>query len=273
MITLFRPLKGQKGFSLLELLIALFLTGIITTAVMKLYVVQHQNYLAQDDIATMQQSARACIDELGRQIRLAGYELPYGVPAIIAKNTNPDTITVSYEAFDCDSYLTAAMPNSSAELKCGGDISCFHEGQWIYICEPDSSGGEFFEVTHVQAAAGHLQHNTMSLSKAYTAGSTLMALTQVKFYVDNTTDPDHPQFMIQLPGQAAQVYADNISDIQFRYRLANGTVVDLPVLVEDVREVLISITGRSAHPNWEMDDDEYRTRTYASSINVRNVGL
>jgi type II secretory pathway pseudopilin PulG len=273
MNTIIRHLTGQKGNSLLEVLIALFLTGIITTAVLRLYVTQHQNYIAQDDVATIQQSARACIDELSRQIRMAGFELPFGVPAIVASNTNPDTITVSYESDDCDSWLTAGMASPAAELICGGDVSCYHPGQWIYVCEPDSGGGEFFEVSGVIPATGRVQHTTMSLTQAYTVNATVMALTQVKFYVDATTDPDHPKMMMKLTGQDAQVYADNISDLQIRYRITTGDIVDVPPLIEDVREVLITITGRSDQPDWEMNNGEYRTRTYASSVNVRNVGL
>jgi hypothetical protein len=113
----------------------------------------------------------------------------------------------------------------------------------------------------------------MSLTQAYTVNATVMALTQVKFYVDATTDPDHPKMMMKLTGQDAQVYADNISDLQIRYRITTGSIVDVPPLIEDVREVLITITGRSDQPDWEMNNGEYRTRTYASSVNVRNVGL
>jgi hypothetical protein len=48
-------------------------------------------------------------------------------------------------------------------------------------------------------------------------------------------------------------------------------VVDEPVLAEDVREVMISVTGRSKHPNYEDPNSDYRFRTYTSSVNVRNL--
>ena len=264
---------GERGTSILEVLIALIITGLITTAILKLYVTQHRNYIVQDDITEIQQSARASIDELTRQIRMAGNMLPVGLDPIKAANTNPDTITITYRLDGCDTYLSDPMPLPSAELKCGSDISCFEDSQWVYIFHPDSGGGEWFVLTEVQAAARHLQHNTMDLSRAYTADAIILTMKQIKFYVDNTTDPEHPTLMISIPGESPHVFAENISDLQFRYRLKNGVVVDVPVLTSDIREVIISVTGQSRYPDSESDDNARRTRTYTSSVNLRNLGV
>ena len=277
MIKILTKIGQQRGVSLLEVLIALAVTGIITLAVFKAYITQHKNYMTQDDITEIQQNARVVIDELSRHIRMAGNKLPHGLQAITPSNTNPDTITLTYRTNNCDSYLSEAMPLPSSELKCGADISCFHDDQWAYIFEPDSGGGEWFLITHVQAAALHIQHNTMSLSKCYGEDAIILSMNQIKFFVDNTTDPDHPTMMMQLPGQAPQIFADNIIDLQFQYKLDNGTVVDEPVLIDDIREVLISVTGRSRHQDYEaptVEDDPnsgFRLRTYSSSVNLRNI--
>ncbi|UCC44778.1 MAG: prepilin-type N-terminal cleavage/methylation domain-containing protein [Candidatus Zixiibacteriota bacterium] len=260
-----------RGATLLEVLIALAITGIVTASIMQLYVTQHTNYLTQDDITTIQQNARASIDELTRNIRMAGRQLPAGLQALQASNTNPDTLTVVYKAGNCDTYLSSPMPLPSAELKCGNDISCFGEGQWVYIYEPDSGIGEWFEITEVQAAAFHIQHNTMTLSRCYGADALVLAVDQVKFYIDDLTDPEHPCLMVQPIGMPPQVYAEDIVDLQFQYHLTNGMVVDEPVLVEDIREVIISVTARSKKPNTENKDEPYRTRTFSSSVNLRNI--
>lgn len=268
-----RAICGQTGVSLLEVLIALFLTGIITTAVLKLYVTQHQSYIVQDDVATIQQNARASIDELTRQIRMAGYDLPAGLAALEASNTNPDTILIRYKPRDCETFLDTNMSSVTSDLKCGSDVSCFDDDSWVYIFHPDSGGGEFFQISAVQTGSRHIQHATMPLSRAYTEDAIIIPLEEIKVYIDRTTDADHPNLVVELPGSSPQIYADDITDLQFRYRLANGNVVDVPVLIDDVREVLIDITGRSKNPDWEMGDDSYRTRTYSSSVSLRNVGL
>ena len=202
-----QKLQDQKGTSFIEVMIALVIMGVVTMSVFKAYVTQHKNYMIQEDVTEIQQNVRASIDELSRNIRMAGYGLPVGLAAIEASDTDPDTIVLIYNASDCKTFLSAAMPQPSAELKVGSDPSCFSEGQWVFIYEADSAIGEWLQITEVQAAALHVQHNTTTLSRCYGEKSLLLALTRVKFYIDNSTDPDHPKLMMQLQGQATQVYA------------------------------------------------------------------
>ncbi|MEW5796258.1 MAG: prepilin-type N-terminal cleavage/methylation domain-containing protein [Candidatus Zixiibacteriota bacterium] len=265
--------RNARGFTLIEVLIALILTGLVTVAIMNTYVTQHENYIVQDDVTTMQQSSRASIDELTRQIRMAGHHLPNGLAAIVASNTNPDTITITYHGNDCETYLSDPMPQPSAELKCGSDISCFRPDQWVYIYEPDSAAGEWFKISEVQTAAGHLQHryDPKELSRRYGANSIILSLNRVKFFVDNTTAPDNPKLMLQIGFEPPVIYADRITDLQFRYRLANGSIVDEPVLITDIREVLIAISAGSGLP--PLGGDPAKDRTYTSSVSLRNIGV
>lgn len=260
------------GATLLEVLIALAITGIVTMAIMKLYLTQHENYIIQEDITTIQQNARSSIDELTRGIRMAGRQLPPGLDAIEAYDTNPDTIVITYRSGDCESFISESMPERSSELKCGAPVDCFSEGQWVYIFEPDSGVGEWMEITEVQLSPAHLQHNTVILSRRYSASSLILAMEQVKFYVDYTTDSAHPSLMVEPFGGAPQVYAEDISDLQFQYRLTNGSIVDEPVMAKDIREVLISVTGRSHEADIDDKEEPFRTRTFSSSVNLRNVG-
>ncbi len=266
-------LKNNRGVSLVEVLIGLFMTGLVVASVFGVYVNHHKNWMIQEDVTEMQQSARAVIDELTRQVRMAGHGLPLGLPGLEAYNTNPDTIVITYQANGCDAPLEHTMPNTSAELRCDGhDVSCFEDGQWAYIFNPDSGGGEFFLITEVQVGSSHIQHNTMALSRAYTAGSILLSLERVKYYIDRT-DTLRPKLMMQLLGQTPQVYAENIEDLQFRYVMKNSAVVDVPVSTADIRSVRISLTGRSARPDPDFPADPYRRRTFASEVNLRNFDI
>ncbi len=264
-------LRSTSGFSLIEVMIALGITAFVTAAVFETYKAQNKNYLIQDDITTIQQNARASIDELTRQIRQTGYGVPSQFPSIYAANTNPDTITLVYQARDCNTFLTDPMPQPSAELKCN-DVTCFEDGQDCFIWEPDTNKGEFFTVTQVQTGSDHLQHNTTTFSRKYGANSIVLSLVAAKFYVDKTTDASHPKLMVKYGSKAATAYADDITDLQFRYRMRNNTILDIPTAASDVREILISVTGRSnrADPD-KTGDAAYRWRTFASSASVRNL--
>ncbi len=263
-------LKSVRGVTLSEVLVAMIITGIISAAMFRAYISQHHAWNIQEAVIETQQNSRAAIDELTRQIRMTGYGLPAGLNALEVYNTNPDTIVVIYAAADCDAPIEHAMPNPSAELRCDGhDVSCFSDDQEIYIFDPFTETGEFFVLTSVQVAAAHLQHNTMVLSKAYPKGSILMAIDRVKFYIDYT-DSLHPNLMVKVGTYAPQVYAENMIDLQFVYTLKNGMAVDAPVMVNDVRQVAVAVTGRTSRPDTDMSEQPYRFRDYQSNVNLRN---
>jgi Tfp pilus assembly protein PilV len=268
-----KKLSSPKGVSLLEVLIALFLTGVVLTSIFKVYVTQHKNWTIQNDITDMQQNARAAIDELTRQIRMAGHELPLGLDGIEAYDTNPDTIIITYAEGDCDVPTEQDMPLATSELKCDGhDVSCFYDGQWVYIFHPDSGGGEFFLISQVQVGSDQIEHSTMALSMCYPKGAIVIAMQRIKYFIDNS-DTLHPNLMIELPGHSPQVYAENIEDLQFRYTMKNGTVTAAPAIAADIREVSIELTGRTDNPDLDFTQDPYRRRVYASKVNVRNLDI
>ena len=261
---------SQAGFSLLEVLIALAITGIITAAMFKTYVVQHQNYLTQDSITNLQQSARAVIDELAKHVRMAGNQVPGQLSSLSGSDSNPDTITVVYKADDCLTSLSANMTSTAGGIACSDDPSCFDIGRWVYIYHPDSANGEWFCIAAKQTSAPYTVTATDALSKSYAAGSIITTMQRAKFFIDNTTDTDNPKLMVEVPGQIPIIYADHINDLQLQYRLKNGLVVDNPVTVTEVREVMISVTGRSERSGMGVAGDDYQYRTYNTSINLRN---
>lgn len=259
--------------SILEVLVALFLAGIVTAAIFQIYISQHKNWMIQEDITDIQQNARAAIDELNRNIRMAGYGLPSGMNPITAYDTNPDTIIINFSRTDCSAPLAEAMPTPSSELKCeGSDISCFNDGDWVYILHPGTGDGEYFEITEVQVAAAHLQHNTMPLSKVYDKDAAIVQLDRIKYYIDYS-DSLHPNLMMQAPLQNPMVYAENIYDLQFRYRMKNGTVTDVPAIASNIREVEIFISARSSKPDLDFPEEPYRRRSYSSKVNLRNLDI
>lgn len=71
----------RRGMSVVELLIATVLAAMVMTAAMEFYVTQHHAWLMQDDVSEVQHNARACLDEIATQLRMAGYGLPPGHPA------------------------------------------------------------------------------------------------------------------------------------------------------------------------------------------------
>jgi len=263
----------EKGFTIIELLIAVLLAAIVTSAAMALYITQHKQLVVQDEVADMQSSVRASIAEVSTKVRMAGYKVPDAVSPIMAYDTNPDTIVISYDCgYGDDIQIEHTMPQPSAELRCDGhDLSAFQDNDLLYIYDPNTKTGEFFKATNIQYSSGHIQHNLGPLSKAYPQGSKILKINRFKYYIDNS-DVSHPKLMVQLGANTPQVFADNITNLNIRYLLSSDQVVDVPSVVDMVREVIIRVDARTDKADDEFQT-QYRTRSLATRAKVRNLGV
>lgn len=64
----------KSGFTLVELMAALAISGIVLGAITATFISQSRSYDAQEEINGMQQSARAAMDLITREVRMAGYD-------------------------------------------------------------------------------------------------------------------------------------------------------------------------------------------------------
>lgn len=266
-------LRNQRGLTIIEVLIAALIASFVIAGGMQVFVSQNKQHIIQDGVTNMQQNGRATVDELVGKIRQAGYKVPLGTVSLMSWDTNPDTVAVVFLSEPaCTATLSEAMPQPSAELKCkGSNISCFQADTWAYIYDPLIDSGEFFMITQVQESAGHIQHNNGKLSKAYPAGSQIFILEFRKYYVDDTTDPEHPTFMMEANGRPAVVYADDIVDLQFRYRQGNGKIFDYVTVDRYVREVEIDVVARTHKSDLLLN--EFRYDTLETAVQVRNLSM
>jgi len=63
----------QQGFTLVELLVAMAMVGIVVGAIYSTYKSQQDSYVAQEQVAEMQQNLRAALYMMARDIRMAGF--------------------------------------------------------------------------------------------------------------------------------------------------------------------------------------------------------
>ncbi|MDY7032897.1 MAG: prepilin-type N-terminal cleavage/methylation domain-containing protein [Thermodesulfobacteriota bacterium] len=82
--------KRNKGFSLVELMIALAVGAVLTVGVFNFFASMEKSYTVQDQMTVMQQNARVGIDFMTKEIRLAGYGMNAGEIITVADD---DSIT------------------------------------------------------------------------------------------------------------------------------------------------------------------------------------
>ena len=63
-----------QGFALVEVLIAMAIGGILLGAIVSTFILQSKSYDVQEQMTEMVQTARAAMDMIGREVRMAGYD-------------------------------------------------------------------------------------------------------------------------------------------------------------------------------------------------------
>jgi|WetSurMetagenome_2_1015567.scaffolds.fasta_scaffold26115_3 type II secretory pathway pseudopilin PulG len=100
-------LASQAGMTIIELLIAAIMTISVVSAAFNFYVKSHQQYISQEDISEAQENLRASVEEIGRQIRMAGYNLPDSIQPIIidSVSTGSDTLVINRDTLTIRYYV------------------------------------------------------------------------------------------------------------------------------------------------------------------------
>jgi hypothetical protein len=206
--------RGERGFSIVEMLIATVIMMAVTGATFQLMNPAHGMFAAQPEVSDMQQRLRIAVETLKKDLLMAGAGTYSGnnklgslgqyVATILPDregriSADPpgtykctttfcssldasDTITIMYvPPTSAQTTLRADMPQSSAELKVNeqagcpkGDKLCGFREGMQVMVFDDTGTSDIFSITNVQDESLHLQHRGQDLSKAYSANSTFV---------------------------------------------------------------------------------------------------
>jgi prepilin-type N-terminal cleavage/methylation domain-containing protein len=64
----------QRGVTLIELLVALVICGVVIGAIYRLFIVQTRAYTVQDQVVEVQQNVRSAMEIMLRDLRMTGYD-------------------------------------------------------------------------------------------------------------------------------------------------------------------------------------------------------
>lgn len=278
-------LTKKTGATLIELLIALVLSSILVAAFYRTFIDQQKTYTVQEQVADMQQSVRVGIDQVTRQIRMAGYGLgetilaSFGVTDVngftniftpgnnvnnIGNNDDSITIIIAVEV----AKLTETVAQGSSVLKVSNGED-FNSDKQKYLC---LNGVNNYLV---QSVSGNTITLATPLSEGHLIDEPVFLIKAVTYKLtSDTTNPNIPVLVKNdNTGDGDQVIAENIEDLQFRYTLADGSVTDSPANPEDIRIVCANIKARTKMADTQSSSVGYRRRELTSVIKVRNLGL
>jgi type IV pilus assembly protein PilW len=94
-------LKSEKGFTLVEILVAVAISGIVMAGIYSAYYTQQRSYEVQEQEVAMQQNLRAAMYFMEREIRMAGLDPERSAGAAIIA-VGSDTLQLSEDTSDPD---------------------------------------------------------------------------------------------------------------------------------------------------------------------------
>ncbi|NWG03866.1 MAG: prepilin-type N-terminal cleavage/methylation domain-containing protein [Syntrophaceae bacterium] len=262
-----RIVKGRHGLTLIELLIALVLSSILIAALYQIFIRQHKTYSVQDQVAEIQQHIRVAVDQMTREIRMAGYGgnllaifgAINGFNHIITPANNSITILLA----DQVGVLKQNAPKETNQLKVT-NASSFNTDKKKYLC---LNGQNNYLIQNIVSdtltlttslTEDHLANEPVYIVKAITYSLGMSGGKPVLRRNENT-------------GGGAQPVAENIEGLQFTYYDANGNVTSNPSEIRLVKLVVTSKTNL-IDPDYK-GEGGYRRRTLFTNIQVRNMGL
>jgi type II secretory pathway pseudopilin PulG len=121
-----RLFRNERGFTILEGLVGLMVTGLLVTLVFKYHIHQNKAYNVQGQISFLQKDVRSAMEVLEDEIRMTGSGFPEGALAsaiyildggepVCETQTAPDEITLTRVVPGVQAILTKDM-NSPSDM-------------------------------------------------------------------------------------------------------------------------------------------------------------
>ena len=100
----------SKGITLIELLVALVICGVVIAGIYRVFVAQSKAYTVQDQVVEVQQGIRSAMEILLRDLRMAGYDSdnvnsPITIANPIGYPVADNSIKVNYEHYNTTTLL------------------------------------------------------------------------------------------------------------------------------------------------------------------------
>jgi Tfp pilus assembly protein PilW len=238
---------AERGFSVIELLVAVGLMLIVMSSVFQALNPAHGSFRVEPETADLQQRLRVAADALSHDLLGAGSGLDQGAnPGPLTdffapvlplrqgrRNADPagsfknSTITLlSIEAGAQQTTIAQRLPASSSTVVVNSDPGCpagdpncgFRPNATVVVFD-DTGAYDTYTVTRVDAAGLHLQHNMRDSSKTYAANIARIAVATTRTYFLKS-EPATDTFQLMRydgDGAADAPVVDHVVGLSFQY--------------------------------------------------------
>jgi len=267
--------KSNKGFTIVELLVALVMAAILTTAITRFFICQNRLSIVEEQVSFMQKNIRTAMEVVAHDVMSAGAGIPSGAgiqPLIVGDGALGSSDSLVIMANFDHRYTTLYQDESTDQQQNVLEATGFYVGGMMYI--EDFDGGEFHTITSITEGTDKDEiYTSHPLSRPYYMDGTVVSPVARVSYKLSWDIPDHPVLTQTIEGTGTRVLADNIEDLQFSFVLVDGSETSAPDDMSQVRMVKILMTSRTDRVDCEFDGDGYRRRTLEEQVTPRNLDL
>jgi type II secretory pathway pseudopilin PulG len=232
-----RPIQGERGTSLVELMVSSLIFLLVAAGGMRFLILQHQWAVRQEDTAEAQQQVRAAVDFMGREIGLLGFGLPEGAAKILKASGQEVEFLANLHAAAARLTETAQDGLSRLSIQYENGSDQFKQGKTVSICSLD------YCERHVLAKDGGIDNLqlTEGITNNFPPNSTVQIINRVR-YALKPEDASHFKLIRTVDGGANPV-AEGLAALELVYLDRAGQTTTVLV---DIRRIQIHLTARMA---------------------------
>ncbi len=270
---------NKKGLTLIELLVVLVISSILIAGIYRTFIGQQHTYTVQEQVVDMQQNVRMAINQMVREIRMAGLGRQdaktwgaggmHGVYKNVVTPTDDGQSITIVGAFQEMTFLTANASSGEDPAKIQvNDASGFNTGGLQYIC---INGTESARIKNI---VGNELELFEPLTENHFVNEPVFRVLAITYSIGVFEGKSSLLRNDNVTG--AQPLAENIEFLQFTYTLDDGTVFVGTVpgnRRDEIRMVQVTIRARTDRNDPELGGggDGFRRRTLTSNIQLRNL--
>jgi prepilin-type N-terminal cleavage/methylation domain-containing protein len=239
-------LTSDKGFTLVELLIAMAIVGIVLAGMYDLVVTSSRIYLAQNAIVEMQADSRAAMDFLVRELRQS-----FNTPTISTTTAANDTISFDrVEDMGYSSGGDATTLNDIRKSWHAGDFAPSTDSSYMVRIVSGTGNGQ------VRSISSNLSTQlTVTPAWVTTPNSTsIYVITSNKGFTRTSASDNVLRYRIGATGNRNPL-AENITTHSFSQPSPNT--------------IQITLIGQTRSP--DPTTKQYRTYTLTEEVTIRNM--
>jgi type IV pilus assembly protein PilW len=264
-------IRSQRGFTLVEMMVAVVIMGLVLMAIYQSFISQFRSYTAQDNVSAVQVDVRTAADMIARDIRNAGFAVQTGTnPVDLAVNggAGSDSIRLNLASSTATYLVDPVMTGQVIKVQ---SAVGFEVGQLVDIIDLRTKLSIHPTGQTISAIDMNANPNTLTITGTPTAalmnGDIVVSppAGQVTYALTGTT------LTRTTTGPGVEL-SQNIQSVKFNYLMADGSTVTVPADYTQVSAVQVTLTGVTNLQVAQVGGTQ-PARTLQTVVGIRNRGF